>query len=67
MIRAWLERAGCQVQEARDGLEAWDLFTAARRFDLLLTDMVMPRMDGLELIRRVRKADPPCPSACSPP
>ena len=64
MIRSGLERAGYDVQEARDGLEAWELFTHApssRRFDLLLTDVVMPRMDGLELIQLVRKADPALP------
>jgi PAS domain S-box-containing protein len=62
MVRACLERAGCQVQEARDGLEAWDLFRTAA-FDLLLTDVVMPRMDGLELSQLVRKADPALPIA----
>jgi len=64
MIRSGLERAGYEIQEARDGLEAWELFTQAphhRRFDLLLTDVVMPRMDGLELIQLVRKADPALP------
>ena len=64
MIRTGLERAGYVVQEARDGLEAWELFTQAphgRRFDLLLTDVVMPRMDGLELVQLVRKADPALP------
>jgi len=64
MIRSGLERAGYQVQEARDGLEAWELFGQAeqgRRFDLLLTDVVMPRMDGLELVQLVRKADPAIP------
>jgi len=64
MIRSGLERAGYDVQEARDGMEAWEVFTQAppsRRFDLLLTDVVMPRMDGLELIQLVRKADPALP------
>jgi len=64
LIRSGLERAGYEVQEARDGLEAWELFTQAphnRRFDLLLTDVVMPRMDGLELVQLVRRADPMIP------
>jgi len=64
MIRSGLERAGYDVAEARDGMEAWELFTHAtpsRRFDLLLTDVVMPRMDGLELVQLVRKADPALP------
>jgi PAS domain S-box-containing protein len=64
MIRAGLERAGYEVREAQDGLEAWELFTQAphnRRFDLLLTDVEMPRVDGLELIQLVRKEDPALP------
>lgn len=39
--------------EAADGAEALDLL-ANRQVDLLVTDIRMPRMDGLELIRRVR-------------
>ena len=61
MVRSYLDHAGYQVVEARDGLEAWELFTQAphsNHFDLLLTDVVMPRMDGLELIQLVRNADP---------
>jgi len=64
LIRSGLERAGYAVQEARDGMEAWELFTQAShtgRYDLLLTDVVMPRMDGLELVQLVRKADPALP------
>ena len=64
MIRTWLEGAGYQVTDAVDGLAAWEVFTAApkdRRFDLLLTDVVMPRMDGLELVQLVRKEEPAIP------
>jgi len=66
MIRTWLEKAGYKVQAAQDGMEAWDLFTNGpdrNRFDLLLTDVVMPRLDGMELIRLVRKADSSLPIA----
>ena len=61
MIRSGLERAGYEVQDARDGLEAWELFTQAphnRRFDLLLTDVVMPEMNGRELCRRLEMQFP---------
>jgi CheY-like chemotaxis protein len=64
MIRNGMERAGYRVQEARDGLEAWELFNhppQGNRFDLLLTDVVMPRMEGLELVQLVRKLDPTLP------
>ncbi len=66
MIRAWLEKADYEVKEAPDGLAAWELFTQGtdhNHFDLLLTDVVMPRMDGLQLARLVRKLDSQLPVA----
>jgi two-component system chemotaxis response regulator CheY len=42
-----------QVTEARDGQEALEEFGAGR-FDLLVTDVNMPRLDGLGLIEAVR-------------
>jgi CheY-like chemotaxis protein len=39
---------------AEDGIEAWELLTE-RRFDALVTDLEMPRLDGFELIARVRQ------------
>jgi PAS domain S-box-containing protein len=66
MIRTWLERHGREVVEARDGQEAWELFTLAAnrgRFALVLTDVVMPRMDGLELIQLIRRTAPSVPVA----
>ncbi|MEZ6131900.1 MAG: response regulator [Planctomycetaceae bacterium] len=43
------------VTEANDGAEAWELFQNSH-FSLVLTDWVMPGMDGLELIRRIRES-----------
>ncbi len=48
-----LRREGYEVVAYGDGLEAWDAF-AARLPDLAILDIVMPRMDGLELCRRLR-------------
>jgi DNA-binding NtrC family response regulator len=45
--------AGFEVIEAHDGLEAWDQF-CRHEPDLVLTDLRMPRCDGLELLERVR-------------
>jgi DNA-binding response OmpR family regulator len=39
---------------AQDGLEAWQLFQA-HTVDVVISDWLMPLMDGLELCRRVRK------------
>ncbi len=45
---------GYEVLEAADGLEAFDILSRHSP-DLLITDIVMPRMDGYELVRKVRQ------------
>ena len=50
-----LRLRGFEIEVAPDGGKALDLL-AAKRFDALLTDIMMPGMDGYELIRRVRAA-----------
>jgi chemosensory pili system protein ChpA (sensor histidine kinase/response regulator) len=44
---------GLSTVTAEDGLEAWELL-CERRFDALITDLEMPRLDGFDLIARVR-------------
>ena len=53
-----LRRFGFEVVEARDGAEAMTLFAAGPPFQLVLTDLTMPQMDGLELARLLRRLDP---------
>jgi two-component system KDP operon response regulator KdpE len=55
VVRNALERAGHQVETAVDGVEALSLF-AERSFDLIVTDLAMPRSDGIDLVREVRKS-----------
>jgi DNA-binding response OmpR family regulator len=45
--------AGYDVLSARNGQEAWELILKSPP-DLLITDCTMPRVDGLELCRRIR-------------
>ena len=56
LLRA-LERAGHDVVACADGALAYDQLREAP-FDLLLTDIVMPQMDGIELARRAGDLDP---------
>jgi DNA-binding response OmpR family regulator len=48
-----LSREGYEVAVYRDGAEAWSAFQRALP-DLAILDVLMPRMDGLELCRRLR-------------
>ncbi|MCK0141376.1 SpoIIE family protein phosphatase [Aliiroseovarius sp. F20344] len=48
-----LSRQGYEVEEADSGLEALKLF-ASQEFDLVLSDWMMPGMDGLELCKAIR-------------
>lgn len=52
-----LERAGHEVHAVGDGIDAMAALLA-RRFDLLLADIVMPGLDGIELARRAGQDDP---------
>ena len=52
-------RCGYQVTTAANGIQALAIFTRAPdRFDLLMTDMTMPDMNGIALIRSVKTLRP---------
>ncbi|MBW2057246.1 MAG: response regulator [Deltaproteobacteria bacterium] len=51
VLRDLLVFAGFDVETAANGKQAIDLLTTARHFDLMITDMKMPEMDGLELLK----------------
>ena len=55
-----LEELGHKVQVASNGADALEQFSQ-HKFDLVVTDYKMPRMDGLELIGRLRKHTPGLP------
>ena len=57
VFRRALERAGHEVSEAGDG-QAGLKQIAASSFDLVVTDIVMPEMEGIEFILQVRREQP---------
>jgi two-component system chemotaxis response regulator CheY len=56
-IRGVLADAGLEVREAQDGAEAWRVL-ADERFELIVSDLHMPLVDGLKLIGLVRSGGP---------
>jgi two-component system, cell cycle sensor histidine kinase and response regulator CckA len=62
LVRKFVERVlrefGCQTAQAPDGPEAIAVAATLERFDILVTDVMMPQMTGDELARRLRQSDP---------
>ncbi|HYO94604.1 MAG TPA: PAS domain-containing protein [Polyangiaceae bacterium] len=58
LTRRLLERAGYRVIEAEDGIQALEAARQEPAFDLLLTDVTMPRMGGIDLALRLREMRP---------
>lgn len=54
MVSFTLKEAGYEVVEACDGQDALDKLKSAK-VDMLITDLNMPNMDGIELIRQLRQ------------
>jgi chemosensory pili system protein ChpA (sensor histidine kinase/response regulator) len=50
LLSMTFEKAGYEVEQARDGKEAWEQLKGGLRPDLIFCDIEMPRMDGLELL-----------------
>ena len=58
--KALLEEQGFDITTATSAEEALEVF-ARGKFDMLITDFKMPKMNGIELIRRVRPLQPALP------
>lgn len=54
VLKAFAEKDGFSVDICHDGQSAYDLYKE-NSYDLLLLDIMMPKMDGYELLKRIRK------------
>ncbi len=61
MILYALEKRGWKTQGAADGLQAWRYLQDEKKFTVVVTDLQMPSMDGLTLLKRVRRLKNPPP------
>ena len=50
---------GYEVSTAYNGEEGMELFNGTHKYDMIVTDITMPRMDGNEVARRIRSSDKP--------
>ncbi|REJ59778.1 MAG: hybrid sensor histidine kinase/response regulator [Microcystis aeruginosa DA14] len=55
MLAISLVKAGYRIEQAQDGLEAWEKLQAGLACDLILCDIEMPRLNGLELLSRLQE------------
>ena len=58
LLQSDLQKWGYEVTVAKDGTEAWNLFEEGD-FSLVISDWMMPGLDGPELIRRIRASSKP--------
>jgi CheY-like chemotaxis protein len=56
LLERLLVRLGHNVASAQDGAEALDIFMSGE-FDILITDWMMPKMDGIELCQEIKKLE----------
>ncbi|SFF00314.1 response regulator transcription factor [Sunxiuqinia elliptica] len=60
IIRDNLEEAGYEVQAAEDGVQAFDTFSK-HAFDLCLLDVMLPKLDGFSLAKKIREKNQSIP------
>ncbi len=56
-----LETRGYRVQACTNGQQAWEVFRQGG-IDLVLSDLLMPGMDGAELVEKIKQASPHTPA-----
>jgi DNA-binding response OmpR family regulator len=60
LLRKGLQEEGHTVVSAKDGVEGWEM-SRTYSFDMIILDIMMPRMDGYELAKRLRAEKIPTP------
>ncbi|MGH7287277.1 MAG: response regulator [Myxococcota bacterium] len=58
LLQSYLQKWGCEVTAAENGVEAWSAFQRDE-FPVVITDWMMPELDGVELVRRIRAGPRP--------
>lgn len=56
LVSDFLEREGFEVLEAEDGEKAMDIFYSSKDIALVILDVMMPKMDGWQVLREIRES-----------
>lgn len=59
LLKEMLEPMGYSLEEASNGMEGLELHTK-KPYDLIITDIIMPEMEGLETIMALKRQSPDC-------
>ena len=62
LIRLILEKAGYRVRIAADGVEAMQLLGQRKQIDVVVADIVMPRLNGVEMLMKLHETWPSLPA-----
>jgi putative nucleotidyltransferase with HDIG domain len=62
IVSSMLHNAGYETRQASSGVEALSVINSGESFDLMLSDLMMPEMDGITLLERVKEARPDMPA-----
>ena len=55
LVNDFLTKSGFEVTEAIDGEEAVDIFFERNDFDMVVLDVMMPKMDGWQVLKQIRE------------
>ena len=55
LVKDFLVKQNFEVIEAADGVKALDLFYSDKEIDLIVLDVMMPKMDGWEVCKEIRQ------------
>ena len=61
VVSSMLNQAGYHARQAASGMEALELLDCGEDFELILTDMMMPEMDGIALLEKIKERFPDVP------
>ena len=59
LIKDYLRRGGYEVIEASDGEEALEIFYKTKDISLIILDVMMPNLDGWEVLKEIRDSRSP--------